>query len=181
MLTNISPVDFEQFISLPENQDRLFELINGEIVEKMPTTWHGIIAGIIVTYLNLFLFKNPIGWATVEGRYKLPNDPHNDLIPDVSVFLKESAAVTKKGAAPHMPELVVEIKSPDDKLAKMWEKASYYVAHGVKIVWLVHTEKRLVYVVTPESETTLDENEMLDGGAVLPGFQLAVKDIFPKE
>ncbi|MEO8393156.1 MAG: Uma2 family endonuclease [Chloroflexota bacterium] len=37
--------DFEQFITQPENRDRRFELINGEIVEKMPTESHGIIAG----------------------------------------------------------------------------------------------------------------------------------------
>ena len=181
MIPNTKLVDFEAFLARPENQDRLFELINGEIIEKMPTIWHGIIANLIGTYLQIYLFTHPIAWVIQEGRYKLPDDPQNDLIPDVSLFLKETAGVTKKGPAPHLPELVVEIKSPDDKLTKMWEKASYYLAHGTKIVWLVHPEKRLVYVLTPNKETTLDETEILDGGDLLPGFQLPVKDIFPQE
>jgi hypothetical protein len=33
--------EFEQLINLPENRERLLELINGEIVEKMPAEEHG--------------------------------------------------------------------------------------------------------------------------------------------
>lgn len=36
--------EFEQVIALPENQDRYFELIDGEIVEKMPTEEHSVIS-----------------------------------------------------------------------------------------------------------------------------------------
>ena len=39
----ITVEEFEQFLRLPEYQGRLFELINGEIVEKMPTEEHGTI------------------------------------------------------------------------------------------------------------------------------------------
>jgi Uma2 family endonuclease len=35
--------EFETFIARPEHADRLFELINGEIVEKMPTQRHGVV------------------------------------------------------------------------------------------------------------------------------------------
>jgi Uma2 family endonuclease len=45
--------EFEVFIARPENADRLFELINGEIVEKLPTREHGIIAGNIITDFNI--------------------------------------------------------------------------------------------------------------------------------
>ena len=40
----ISIADFDRFIALPENRDSHFELINGEIVEKVVTEEHGIIA-----------------------------------------------------------------------------------------------------------------------------------------
>jgi hypothetical protein len=47
-------------------------------------------------------------------------------------------------------------------------------------VWLVYTERRLVIVLTPDTEDILGENDTLDGADVLPGFTLPVRDIFPK-
>lgn len=50
---------FEAFLALPENRGRLFELVEGEIVEKMPTEEHGVTAAWIVTFINMFLLSNP--------------------------------------------------------------------------------------------------------------------------
>jgi hypothetical protein len=36
--------EFDEFIARPENRDRLFELLRGEIVEKVPTQQPGLIA-----------------------------------------------------------------------------------------------------------------------------------------
>lgn len=62
----------------------------------------------------------------------------------------------------------------------MREKADYYLANGVRLVWLVYPEKHLVVVHTPDTEDILTENDTLDGGDVLPGFKLPVRDIFTK-
>ena len=172
--------EFEAFIAQPEQAGRLFELINGEIVEKMPTQLHGLIAGLIATFLNLFGLKNALGWVMVEARYKLPDDDVNDYIPDVSFVSKGKGALVEKGPAPYMPDIAVEIKSPDESLPDMRKKAAYYLENGSQIVWLVYTERRLVIVLTADSEDILSENESLDGGNVLPGFTLPVRDIFPK-
>jgi Uma2 family endonuclease len=170
--------EFQTFIDRPENADLLFELINGEIVQKMPTQLHGLIAGLIATFLNLFLLKNPLGWVMVEARYKLPDDEENDYIPDVSFISKAKGGLIEKGPAPYMPEFVVEVKSPDDSLPDMRKKAAYYLAHGTELVWLVYTERRLVIVLTPDSEDILGQNDTLEGGTVFPGLTLPVKDIF---
>ncbi len=171
--------DFEQFIALPENSDRLFELIDGEIVEKMSTEEHGIIAAKIVAEFVFYLKTNPIGRAGVEVRHRISEDRRNDLIPDVSFISSERAlAVTKKGAVPLMPDLVVEIKSPDDSPLKMREKALYYLKNGSRMVILTFPDRRQLEVHTEESVITLGIDDTLDGGDVLPGFTLPVKDIF---
>jgi Uma2 family endonuclease len=180
-LKPITADEFAKILELPENIDRLLELIDGEIVEKMPTQLHGLIAGLVATFLNLFVLKNPLGWVMVEARYKLPADDENDYIPDVSFISRAKGALVEKGAAPYMPDLAVEVKSPDDSLPDMRKKAAYYLAHGTQLVWLVYTEKRLVIVLTADSEDILNENDVLDGGSVLPDFKLPVKDIFPQE
>jgi Uma2 family endonuclease len=173
--------EFENFIRQPEQEGRSFELIQGEIIEKMPTQLHGLIAGLITTFMNLFLLKNPLGWVLVEARYKLPDDEQNDYIPDVSFVSKDKGALVEKGPAPYMPDIAVEIKSPDETLPDMRRKAAYYLEHGTQLVWLVYTERRLVIVLTADTEDILSVNDTLDGGSVLPGFTLPVRDIFPKE
>jgi len=169
--------EFEAFIARPENSEKLFELIDGEIVEKVVTREHGIIAGTIITYFNNFLWQNQIGNAAVEARHRPREDTHNDRLPDVSIVIGNKP-VERVGATPYMPDLAVEIKSPTDSLKKLREKIHFYLAHGTKIGWLVIPEKRLVDVYTPDDEFFLGEDETLSGGDVLPGFTLPVKNIF---
>lgn len=172
--------EFERFISLPDNNDRRWELIDGEVVEKMPTQLHGVIAGLIATFLNMFLMKNKLGHVAVEARHKLPNEKRNNRLPDVAFISNDKGPLVRKGPAPYMPDLAVEIKSPDDDWNGMVSKAAYYLENGSRLVWLVHAEDRTVTVITTTSKTTLNEDDTLTGGDVLPGFAVPVKDIFPE-
>ncbi|MGB1287786.1 MAG: hypothetical protein ACPG7F_14700 [Aggregatilineales bacterium] len=49
--------EFETFIASPENRERLFELIHGEIVEKVPAQRHGMIAAKVTIALGIYLEK----------------------------------------------------------------------------------------------------------------------------
>lgn len=180
MVANTKPIDFEAFLARPENRDRSFELINGEIVEKMPTGTHSFIQALIARVFANYFHIHRIGWAFTEFRIKLADQKGYDVIPDVVALLSANRIFPGDEPLPYMPEIVVEIKSPDDRLMEMREKARFYLANGVKIVWLVHPEKRLVYVLTPNSDDTMDENDVLDGGDVLPDFQVSVKEILPE-
>ena len=173
-----SVAQFEEFIARPENEDRLFELIDGEIVEKVVTQQHGIIAAEFATELNLWLRQNPIGRVAVEARHRPADDDENDRLPDVSFVADLSKAVVREGAVLSMPDLAVEIKSPSDSFKKMREKARYYLANGARLVWLAFPEQRIIEVYTPDDEFVLSEDEMLKGGDVLPGFAVAVRDVF---
>jgi Uma2 family endonuclease len=169
--------EFEQFISLPENRDRLFELINGEIAEKVPTREHGIVAGNTVTEFNNYLKQNRIGQAAVEARHRPPDDPHNDRIPDVSVVIGDKP-VARRGAENFIPDVCVEIQSPDDSPKQMLEKALFYLANGARMVWLIYPQQRIVEVMTANDRELLTENDVLKGGDVLPGFEVEVKNLF---
>jgi Uma2 family endonuclease len=173
------PLDeFEDFIALPENRDRLFELINGEIVEKMPTQQHGIITLNIGGEVRTHVKQNNLGRVGVEVRHQMPGDKFNSRLPDISFYADTTTPVVERGAMLRMPDLAIEIKSPDDSLKEMAEKAAYYLANGSRVVWLVYPEQRLVEVLTSDDRQLLTETDTLDGGSVLPGFQMAVRDIF---
>lgn len=171
--------EFEAFLKLPENSDRLFELIDGEIVEKMTTELHGVIAALIATFINMFLFEHPIGRVAVEASHRPAKANRNNRLPDVS-FVTNEHPITTRGAAPFIPDLCVEIQSPHDSAKHLADKAQFYLANGAKMVWLVYPSKHLVETLTLDARELLGIEDTIDGGDVLPGFKLAVKQIFPK-
>jgi Uma2 family endonuclease len=169
--------EFEQIADSPENADRLLELIDGEIVEKVPTEQHGVTIVNLILPLGAFIYQRKLGRLVAETRYRNPEDRRNARIPDIA-FSSAQRPIVERGSVPHMPDLAVEVRSPDDTIKGMREKTRYYLANGVKMVWLVFPDKRLVEVYTLDEELVLTEADTLSGGDVLPGFTLPVRDIF---
>jgi Uma2 family endonuclease len=170
--------DFEEYIALPENRDRLLEFINGEIIEKLPTQLHAFIVSWLSFHFLNYLSRNPIGWALSEAHYQLPGDDFSP-IPDFSFVVSEGRTLTTKGAAPYMPELAVEIQSPDDSQAKMERKKVAYLARGTKIVWLIYPTARRVDIFTlDEEKRELREGDILTGDDLLPELEIKVADLF---
>lgn len=175
--------EFEQITNLPENEDRLLELINGEIVETMPKVTHGLVASRVQGWIFVYLLQNPIGEVMVEVDHKLVDDDENTRRPDVSFISHERfAPIDPNANVPFMPDLAVEVKSPSNYYTGqegLREKAAYYLAHGSKLVWLVDTDKKQVEVHSVgESPRTITNDGALDGGEVLPGFTLSLSDLF---
>ncbi len=173
----ITVEQYEAFIALPEHVERRFELINGEIVEKMPTIPHGRIASRIDRLLGNYLDGKRIGFTVTEARFRPEHDTENDLIPDVAV-IQDGMPEPERGPGLYMPLLAVEIKSPDDSLRQMRQKAYFYLANGSRMVWLVNPEKKVVEVLTSEDETLYLENDVMTAEGLLPGFSLLVSEIF---
>lgn len=170
--------EFERVYLSPEQSDRLFELINGEVHEKMPTQQHGLIASNINLELALYARQTKTGRPGIEVRHHIPDDKRNSRLPDVS-FVCTKGPLVEQGSVSGMPDLAVEIKSPTDTITEMRETAAYYVANGSRLVWLVYPNYRLVEVYRPEADVEiLGEEDTLTGGDVLPGFTLAVRTLF---
>jgi Uma2 family endonuclease len=77
------------------------------------------------------------------------------------------------------PDLAVEVLSAGNTPGEMARKRQEYFAAGVRLVWLVDPEARPVEVFTaPEQPTILHEEHTLEGGAVLPGLALPLRELF---
>ncbi len=172
--------EFDALLALPENADRLLELVNGEIVEKMPTQEHGYILLRLGSRLIYFLDAHQLGVVYIDSTHHVPGDPRNKRRPDIAYMsFARSQTLVKKGAIPQIPDLAVEIQSPDDSVDMMREKAAYYLGNGSRMVWLIYPEKRIVEVYQAgKTIELLVPGDTLNGGDVLPGFTLAVSDIF---
>ncbi len=59
----------------------------------------------------------------------------------------------------------------------MSEAARYYLANGVRLVWLIYLKQKLIEMLTTTDRQLLTIDDVLDGGDMLPGFQIAVRDI----
>ncbi len=174
--------EFEATIARTENADRRLELINGEIVEKMPTQKHGRTAVLLVVAIELWArgFETLPGYVITEGRYQIPEDRHNSRLPDISYVTAERGELVERGAALYMPDVAIEIRSPEQSILERREKIAYYLAHGTRLALLVLIEQRIVEVYRPgEDVLILTERDTLDGFDVLPGFTLQVATIFP--
>ncbi len=175
----ITTAQFEALIERPENAGRLLELINGEIVEKVPTEEHGLIVGNIYAPMRAFVKPRKLGRVTIEGLHRLPDDDENAVLPDVSFRSNIASPIVRRGAIPVMPDLAVEVQSPSQSEDFLVEKAAYYLANGTRIVWLVFPTRRVVEVHRPGGQIEIyTEADTLSGGDVLPGFELPVRDIF---
>src|SRR5689334_5960768 len=137
--------EFEGFLRQPANRERLLELINGQIVEKLSTQEHGELQALIGAAILIFVRPRKLGRVGVEIRHQMPADNANSRLPDV-LFIAGNRPRVTEGSVPQMPDLAVEIKSPDDSLKELRDKAGYYMLNGTRMVWIVNPAKRLVIV-----------------------------------
>ncbi|MDZ4765869.1 MAG: Uma2 family endonuclease [Chloroflexota bacterium] len=170
--------EFEQIAALPENRDRLLELIDGVIEEKgMPTEPHSIADGNIYAALRRFVIARELGRVHIEVRYCRPDDQKNARIPDVS-YSSEERPLVERGSVPEIPDIVVEIQSPDDRLKKLRNRIQWFLDNGAKLGWLLIPKSRLIEVYDGEDVVILTDKDILSGGDVLPGFEIPVKTVF---
>ena len=79
------------------------------------------------------------------------------------------------------PDLAVEVLSASNTEAEMAKKLQEYFGAGCRLVWYILPDDRAIRVYTdPTTVHTLREDDVLDGGAVLRGFRLTVRDWFDR-
>lgn len=147
----------------------------------MPTQLHAYIIQMLSGFLFVFLRQNPLGYALIEARYRLPGDNENDLIPDLSFVTQKRSPLVSSGPAPYMPDLAVEAQSEGKSIRFMHDKALLYLENGTRMVWFIYSTRQIVQVLTPTERQLLTIDDMLTGGDLLPGFSVAVRDLFPMD
>jgi Uma2 family endonuclease len=160
---------------------RLYELVEGTLVEKARALRESILAGCLIELLRRFVIPRNSGVVSGEaGMMRL--FPGLVRIPDVA-FASWSRfpnrSIPTDPIPSLVPDLAVEILSLSNTAQEMARKCHEYFLAGVRLVWLIDPRARTVDVYTAEDQvTTLTAGDMLDGGVVLPGFTLPLSDFF---
>jgi Uma2 family endonuclease len=162
---------------------RLYELVDGVLVEKDVGMRESLIAAKCNHYLWIYLDEHDrgiafttdgpirirvgrirfpdvgfISWERLPGQ-ELPDDPISDAIPDIAI------EVISKGNTPKEMDL----------------KLKDYFKAGVRLVWFIYPKSQTAAAYTsPTSKKELSKDQALDGGKVLPGFSLPLKALFVK-
>ena len=168
-------------VALRDREKRHCELVDGILVEKAMGWYESSLACVLIQWIANHIAPERLGIVTGEGG-TIRLAPGLVRIPDVAFF---SRARLPGGQRPTeaipllAPDLAVEIFSESNTTAEMDRKLREYFAAGVRLVWYVDPRQRLVWVYEAVDRVVcLDESATLDGGAVMPGFRLAIRDWF---
>jgi Uma2 family endonuclease len=176
----ITVEEFEEYANLPENADLRLEFIDGEIIEVPSNAYSSEIAALIITALVVFVKPRKLGRVTGEGGgYKVAGAR---LAPDAAFISRErQAALDRQGYNSVAPDLAIEVMSPSDKEEDLEKKLLKYAEAGV-LVWVFRPERRVAQVHAPgQPMREIGIDGTLDGGTALPGFTLALHEVFPEE
>jgi len=172
----------EQFIELPDDGHN-YELVRGELIEVSPSGFHSAeIGSTIGAFLFNFVRQHRLGAVTNgEGGYILARGPDTVRAPDAAFIRADRVpqGADRDFFVRHPPDLAVEVMSHTDRLRDLRAKCLEYLDAGVRLVWLVEPKPQRVTVYLPDRSTrTLGISDTLDGGDVLPGFNLPLAEVF---
>jgi Uma2 family endonuclease len=167
--------------ALAQPRKRICELIAGTLVEKEMSTREGFLSGVLLHLLWVYLDEHDLGLV-------FPGDAHLRLrpglvrVPDVSFVPWDripNGELPDDPIASLAPELAVEIITPNNTKREIEQKLADYFAVGCKLAWIIEPETKTAKVYTSAKRfKELDEGGTLEGGKVLPGFKLALAELF---
>jgi len=181
MTTQTKAMTADDLLDLPDDGFR-YELVEGDL-RKMPPPGrrHGRIIMNLSTPLDQYVRAQRLGEVYAEIGYMLATNPDTVLAPDLSFLQQERLA----GADPDRPywvgapDLAVEVVSPSDRYSEVNEKVARWLAAGTRLVWVIDPRRQQVAVHrAPQAVTNLTAMDALDGGDVVPGWTLPVRELF---
>ena len=171
----------------PPGAGPLYEVIDGRVVEPPEmSAFETMHANLILRTITLFFAQDgPPGQAVLEMLFRLDPESRRMRRPDLAFVSYErwprDRDLPFTEAWNVVPDLAVEVISPNELAIEVLEKIDDYFRAGVRQVWVIYPRHSRVFVHNgPKSITVLDAADVLDGGDVLPGFQLRLAELFRK-
>ena len=171
----------DEFLRLCERRILRGEPVNGVVSETLPAGGeHSEIKMALASVLAGHVRPRRVGRISIGAGVLLERDPDTVREPDVAYFSAETLPRDMKvrGFYEVVPDLVVEVVSPNDRPQEIADKVAMWLSHGVRLVWAVYPTTCLVAGHSQDGPTLVyTEDDELDGGDVLPGFTCPVRDI----
>lgn len=174
-----SRVALDEFLRTEDEKPAL-EYACGEVFQKpTPTRSHSILTRYFTLALSRFLEQAALGEVFPELRCVFgPPGRQRAYVPDL-VYVSNERLTAADRFLRTAPDLAIEILSPGQNMARLFAKTQFYLLNGVRLVWIIDSDAATIAVLAPGQESrTLRAGDRLDADELLPGFKVAVDDIF---
>ncbi|HZN38650.1 MAG TPA: Uma2 family endonuclease [Planctomycetota bacterium] len=176
------PITADELLSLYE-PGRPTELVRGELRRMSPAGyWHGAVTSLLTQFLGHYVRESHLGVTFgAETGFILARNPDTVRAPDFA-FVRQDRLPSEfsSGYFPGPPDLAVEVTSPTDTYTEVHEKALSWLEHGTRLVWVIDpVGKRATVYRSSDDVRAIEADEDLTGDDVLPGFTVALRELFP--
>ena len=155
------------------------ELIQGQLLMR---AWVTMDAGAIAAKMGFRIDEFTCGNGVVlsAAGFWIKRNPDTVRSPNIAWIDSSRAPTTSfPGYFEDAPDLAVEVLTPDDTAMYMDEKIAEWLAAGCRLVWVISPRGQTVMAYRPDrTARLLNAADTLDGGEVLPGLRIPVKQIF---
>jgi Uma2 family endonuclease len=171
----------DDLLALPDDGNR-YELV-GKLICMPPASFRSsVVAATVLRIVGNFVAQHSLGLCGgADGGLRLFAQPDTVRAPDVSFVRAERIppGPLEAGYFPGAPDLAVEVLSPSDRYPEVQRKVQEYLDAGTPLVWVLDPESRSATVTHADGRSTyLDSDGILDGEDVLPGFRVALADVW---
>ncbi len=166
-----------------------FEVYDGEIKPLTPPVMiHQWVIRILFRLLDAHCAAHELGEVIQEITFVILEQSQwvkGSRVPDIS-FISAARWVEYIGNTPDwglkplliVPDLAIEVVSPGDSYADVQNKVDHYLNDGVRMLWVIDPQRATAGVYQGDRLAALKENDTLSGGDVVPGFSVALADLF---
>ncbi len=160
----------EEFLLFAEQHpEKRFDFTDGEMVEVSPKALHGRIHSIFVGAFLNYNAQHPVGVVYTETLHDLEGEK---FMPEVCINQPTDADYLTTP-----PLVAVEIRSDSQSRVSQRRKAEAYIRLGTQMVILVLPLEQVEIYQPGQDVIVLSADDTIDGGNVLPGFALPVRDV----
>jgi Uma2 family endonuclease len=183
MATATSIMAAEEYMDLPDSFDRPIELVKGELVTMTPPLpRHGEICSQIIYLLRKYFDEHPAGRVLCNDSSMITErGPDTVRGPDVAYYSYDRLpkGPLPQGLLPVSPDMIFEVRSPNDRWGELHTKVAEYLNVNVKAVCVVDDETRTIHVFfadVPPQILTVDDDFALP--EILGEFMVKVERFF---
>jgi Uma2 family endonuclease len=177
----MSPATLARPAAPPE--EPLYEVVNGQKVELPPmgakSTW---LASRLQSWLGAFVEEKRLGAIVTEMLFVLDREADIRRRPDVAFVSAERWPIDQdppwEGDWDVVPDLAIEVISPNDTFTAVERKVGEYFEHHVRQLWVVSPAERRVYVYDSRDAVRIVAAPADLETPLLPGWKLPLATLF---
>jgi len=169
----------EDFEKLPADVVKHHELIDGELIDVSGNNLaHNLFRDLLIRLLGTFVAERGLGQLVSEQEFDFGGNAHG---PDVSFIssAKQPLLDRKRRVQKLVPDLAIEIESPNDTFISLARKAQRYRKCGTEEVWLLSIDAREAHLYSTSRNVILNENAEFRSD-LIPGFSIRLGELFDR-